>query len=204
MSEFDDRERTLILTALWNYKLQAGHVNAPIGRAADEQRGASEQAPGGNVDQIHALVAKMGGDPDLAPLRSRRPGSPNSEAGTTHASASASVMLPWSTTASSGGRAGSTDKLIDVPGAKVLITGAAGNLGFPLVGRLAPDNEVWGIARFSDPISREKVEAAGAITRAVDLASGDFGDFRTFEHYRLRVLLHAGGVTWPQRPSPPA
>jgi len=27
--------------------------------------------------------------------------------------------------------------------------------------------------------------------------------FRTFEHYRLRVLLHTGGVTWPQRPQPP-
>lgn len=27
--------------------------------------------------------------------------------------------------------------------------------------------------------------------------------FRSFEHYRLRVLLHAGGVTWPTRPSPP-
>ena len=27
--------------------------------------------------------------------------------------------------------------------------------------------------------------------------------FRTFEQYRLRVLLHAGGVTWPQRPNPP-
>jgi transposase len=27
--------------------------------------------------------------------------------------------------------------------------------------------------------------------------------FTSFEHYRLRVLLHAGGVTWPQRPSPP-
>jgi transposase len=26
--------------------------------------------------------------------------------------------------------------------------------------------------------------------------------FRRFEHYRLRVLLHAGGVTWPRRPSP--
>ena len=26
---------------------------------------------------------------------------------------------------------------------------------------------------------------------------------RNFDHYRLRVLLHAGGVTWPQRPSPP-
>jgi transposase len=27
--------------------------------------------------------------------------------------------------------------------------------------------------------------------------------FRTFEHYRLRVLLHAGRVTWPQQPRPP-
>ncbi|MDP8930848.1 MAG: transposase, partial [Actinomycetota bacterium] len=27
--------------------------------------------------------------------------------------------------------------------------------------------------------------------------------FRAFEHYRLRVLLHAGGVTWPSRPRPP-
>jgi transposase len=27
--------------------------------------------------------------------------------------------------------------------------------------------------------------------------------FTCFEHYRLRVLLHAGGVTWPKRPSPP-
>jgi len=27
--------------------------------------------------------------------------------------------------------------------------------------------------------------------------------FRNFENYRLRVLLHAGGITWPDRPSPP-
>ena len=27
--------------------------------------------------------------------------------------------------------------------------------------------------------------------------------FRRFDHYRLRVLLHTGGVTWPERPSPP-
>ena len=26
---------------------------------------------------------------------------------------------------------------------------------------------------------------------------------RNFDHYRLRVLLHAGEVTWPRRPSPP-
>jgi transposase len=27
--------------------------------------------------------------------------------------------------------------------------------------------------------------------------------FRRFDHYRLRVLLHAGGITWPDRPRPP-
>jgi transposase len=27
--------------------------------------------------------------------------------------------------------------------------------------------------------------------------------FRSFENYRLRVLLHAGGVTWPTQPRPP-
>jgi transposase len=27
--------------------------------------------------------------------------------------------------------------------------------------------------------------------------------FRSFDNYRLRVLLHTGGVTWPTRPSPP-
>ena len=27
--------------------------------------------------------------------------------------------------------------------------------------------------------------------------------FRSFDNYRLRVLLHTGGITWPARPSPP-
>ncbi|GIU92863.1 MAG: hypothetical protein KatS3mg011_1769 [Acidimicrobiia bacterium] len=27
--------------------------------------------------------------------------------------------------------------------------------------------------------------------------------FRRFDHYRLRCLLHAGGITWPNRPTPP-
>jgi transposase len=27
--------------------------------------------------------------------------------------------------------------------------------------------------------------------------------FRSFDNYRLRVLLHAGGITWPDRPRPP-
>ncbi len=27
--------------------------------------------------------------------------------------------------------------------------------------------------------------------------------FKKFENYRLRVLLHAGGVSWPSKPRPP-
>jgi len=27
--------------------------------------------------------------------------------------------------------------------------------------------------------------------------------FRRFDHYRLRVLLHTGGIDWPARPRPP-
>ncbi len=38
--------------------------------------------------------------------------------------------------------------------AKILITGPAGQIAFPLARYLAADNEVWGIARFSDPASR--------------------------------------------------
>jgi nucleoside-diphosphate-sugar epimerase len=60
--------------------------------------------------------------------------------------------------------------------AKILVTGPAGQIALPLAARLARDNEVWGVARFGDPASRETVERAGITTRVVDLASGDFGD----------------------------
>jgi hypothetical protein len=28
-------------------------------------------------------------------------------------------------------------------------------------------------------------------------------DIKRCEHYRLRILRHTGGITWPNRPSPP-
>src|SRR6185437_11176018 len=69
---------------------------------------------------------------------------------------------------------------------KILITGPAGRIAFGLARSLVAENEVWGIARFSDPSTREKVEALGVTTRAVDLASGEYGDLPTdFTH-----LLH--------------
>ena len=61
-------------------------------------------------------------------------------------------------------------------GEKILVTGPAGQIAFPLASRLAGDNEVWGIARFGDRQARERVEAAGIHTRVVDLADPDWAD----------------------------
>ena len=59
---------------------------------------------------------------------------------------------------------------------KILITGPAGRIAYPLARSLAADNEVWGIARFSTGGSRERVEALGVTTHILDIADGDFSD----------------------------
>ena len=57
---------------------------------------------------------------------------------------------------------------------KILITGPAGQIAFPIAESLSKENEVWGIARFNDRQSRERVEAVGVTTRVCDIATGDF------------------------------
>ena len=76
---------------------------------------------------------------------------------------------------------------------KILVTGASGTIAQHLATRLASDNEVWGIARFAGELDgrggtapatpgvepglpragRSELEAAGVITRAVDLGDAD-------------------------------
>jgi nucleoside-diphosphate-sugar epimerase len=70
---------------------------------------------------------------------------------------------------------------------KILITGPAGRIAFGLARSLAADNEVWGIARFSDPDARGRVEALGVTTRALDLADGEFGDLPSDFTYLLHL-----------------
>ena len=68
-------------------------------------------------------------------------------------------------------------------GKRILVTGPAGQIAFPLVEELSRDNEVWGIARFGDPATRERVDATGCITRVVDLAAPDWSDLPDrFDH----------------------
>lgn len=78
-------------------------------------------------------------------------------------------------------------------GAKVLITGPAGQIAYPLAAHLATDNDVWGIARFTNAEDREKVEAVGVTTRAVDLGSGEFGDLPDDFDYVLHLATFQGG-----------
>jgi nucleoside-diphosphate-sugar epimerase len=70
---------------------------------------------------------------------------------------------------------------------KILITGPAGQIAFPMTRYLAADNEVWGIARFTDASTRAKVDALGVTTRAIDVGSGDFGDLPNDFTYVLHL-----------------
>ena len=78
-------------------------------------------------------------------------------------------------------------------GHKILLTGLTGQVGGAFADQLAPHNEVWGLARYSHPGSRERVEAAGVRTVVGDYASGDFGDLPDDFDY----VLHLGANTKP-------
>lgn len=58
-------------------------------------------------------------------------------------------------------------------GKRVLVTGASGLVAFPVAAKLAEANEVFAVARFSDPRQRRMLDAAGANTVAFDLANPD-------------------------------
>ncbi len=80
---------------------------------------------------------------------------------------------------------------------KILITGPAGQIAFPMARDLAKDNEVWGIARFGDPATRTQVEEVGVRTLAVDLADPDFTDLPDDFTYVLHLaVVQAPGLDY--------
>ena len=58
-------------------------------------------------------------------------------------------------------------------GKRVLVTGASGLVALPVAVELAKDNEVFAVARYSDPAQKRLIEAAGAQALAFDMASED-------------------------------
>lgn len=75
-------------------------------------------------------------------------------------------------------------------GRKILVTGPAGHLTLPIVRALAPDNDVWGLARFSNPADREVLEQLGVTCVAKDLACDPLDDLPT----DFDLVFHAGAM----------
>ncbi len=83
-------------------------------------------------------------------------------------------------------------------GEKILITGAAGQIGFPLASYLSGRNEVWGLARFRDENARAKVAAAGVTIHACDLGGGDLSGLPDDFTYVVHLAASLTGTDYDQ------
>jgi len=78
-------------------------------------------------------------------------------------------------------------------GSKILITGATGQVATPVALALAGDNEVWGVARFTDPAARERLEKAGVRCQTVNMAAADFTELPSDFDYVLNLAVAKSG-----------
>ena len=74
-------------------------------------------------------------------------------------------------------------------GHKILVTGLTGQVARPLALWLAERNEVWGLARFSDPEKRAQLEAGGIRCETLDLEAGDFASLPSDFDYVLHFAV---------------
>jgi nucleoside-diphosphate-sugar epimerase len=84
-----------------------------------------------------------------------------------------------------------------VSGTKILVTGATGQVALPVAEALAPDNEVWAIARFTDKAARQRLEGAGVRCVAVDLVVGDLNALPDDFTYVLNFAVTKAGQWGP-------
>jgi len=78
-------------------------------------------------------------------------------------------------------------------GKKILVTGPTGQVALPVTLALAKENDVTGVARFSDAKARERLEAAGVNCVALDLSTTDFSDLPSDYDYVLNLAVTRGG-----------
>ncbi len=75
-------------------------------------------------------------------------------------------------------------------GEKILVTGAAGQIAFPIARELRADNEVWGLARFSKPEDRQRLVDVGIVPVKGDVGSGEFADLPTDFTYVVHLAAN--------------
>jgi UDP-glucuronate 4-epimerase len=63
--------------------------------------------------------------------------------------------------------------MAQLSGRRVLVTGASGLVAFPVAAELAKSNEVYAVARWSNPEQKRQMEATGAKAVTFDLAEKD-------------------------------
>src|ERR1700745_2052268 len=78
-------------------------------------------------------------------------------------------------------------------GSKILITGPTGQVASPIAQALAADNEVWGIARFTNAAAREALEKSGGRCETVNLAAGDLTGIPSDFDYVLNLAVAKSG-----------
>ena len=76
---------------------------------------------------------------------------------------------------------------------KILITGPTGQVASPIAQALAADNEVWGIARFTNAAAREALEKSGVRCETVNLAAGEFDALPSDFDYVLNLAVAKSG-----------
>jgi len=79
-----------------------------------------------------------------------------------------------------------SERYLAMQGKRILITGCTGMIGKALAKALAPENSVFGIARFTDAVAREELEALGVECIPMDLSRPELerlpGDIDAFFH----------------------
>ncbi len=79
--------------------------------------------------------------------------------------------------------------------AKILVTGATGQVARPIAEKLNPDNEVYAAARFSDPQAKSELEAQGIHTVPFTLGDEDLSHLPDVDY-----VIHCGVNTFPRTP----
>jgi UDP-glucuronate 4-epimerase len=77
-------------------------------------------------------------------------------------------------------------------GTKILVTGPTSQVALPVTLALAASNDVWGIARFSDPEAHHRLDDAGVTCVTTDLATSDFADLPRDFDYVLNFAVAKG------------
>ena len=81
-------------------------------------------------------------------------------------------------------------------GQKILITGATGRVAFPIARALAQRNEVWGVARFTDPGSQSRLESVGVRPLPLDVSTGDLSSLPDDFTYVFHAAMSSGADGW--------